>query len=244
MRPFHIFVLAILSVSQTALSFPFEDSARSIAKQTRSTDEPSILRTLFARVNQNGPTPRQKIVRGPLTITPIKQIGSGGVGTVWKGLFQEGKQTDDVAIKFVPNYKQAANGAHLQGQLHSNNIAWVEFNGYFDKSTLMIVYEYCSYGDLKEQDLEQYWNPKTNKNYDQNMRAALQGMAQGVKSCHDSNIYHHDIKLENFLYKGLQGNFQNNIKLTDFDFAEYIPKGQKKESSKGCGDAATMSPGE
>jgi serine/threonine protein kinase len=65
----------------------------------------------------------------------------------------------------------------------------------------------------------------------------LRGMLQGIQACHDADIVHRDVKLENFLMGGPNGDL---VKLCDFGLAARMPVigGLVGE----CGTAPMMSP--
>eukprot|EP00441_Pelagodinium_beii_P034293 CAMPEP_0197628288 /NCGR_PEP_ID=MMETSP1338-20131121/6652_1 /TAXON_ID=43686 ORGANISM="Pelagodinium beii, Strain RCC1491" /NCGR_SAMPLE_ID=MMETSP1338 /ASSEMBLY_ACC=CAM_ASM_000754 /LENGTH=333 /DNA_ID=CAMNT_0043199239 /DNA_START=93 /DNA_END=1094 /DNA_ORIENTATION=- len=69
------------------------------------------------------------------------------------------------------------------------------------------------------------------------LRHLFREMINGVKACHQLNIVHRDIKLDNFLFGGL--NYET-VKLADFGLAAKMPKKGKMRSITGT--APYMSP--
>jgi serine/threonine protein kinase len=65
----------------------------------------------------------------------------------------------------------------------------------------------------------------------------LRGMLQGIQACHDANIVHRDVKLENFLMGGPNSDI---VKLCDFGLAARMPAAGGLVGQ--CGTAPMMSP--
>lgn len=60
-------------------------------------------------------------------------------------------------------------------------------------------------------------------------------MLIGVKHCHENNVTHRDLKLDNLLLDG-----ENNVKIIDFGFATCFPHDRKTKLF--CGTPSYMSP--
>ena len=62
-----------------------------------------------------------------------------------------------------------------------------------------------------------------------------------LRYCHNKNIAHRDVKLENVLLQKFSSQEQtHHVKLIDFGFANQLPKGEKTRTF--CGTPSYMSP--
>lgn len=74
--------------------------------------------------------------------------------------------------------------------------------------------------------------------HDAELGRVFQEMALGVAHLHKHRIVHRDIKPNNFLYGGADG---QTLKLCDFGMAAFVPKGGRL-LSRGCGTVPYLSP--
>lgn len=95
-----------------------------------------------------------------------------------------------------------------------------------DAVNYYIWMEYCSGGNLAEY-YESYLRPLPKAKIEKSIKPIVVQCLQGIKSCHDMNIVHSDVKLENFV---LGGN-ASKIKLIDFGAAHILGN---KDAVVGC----------
>ncbi|XP_009978263.1 PREDICTED: testis-specific serine/threonine-protein kinase 3 [Tauraco erythrolophus] len=67
-------------------------------------------------------------------------------------------------------------------------------------------------------------------------RALFHQLVEAIRYCHSCGVAHRDLKCENALLQG------NTLKLTDFGFAKWLPKGRQELSWTFCGSTAYAAP--
>jgi len=142
-------------------------------------------------------------------------LGSGGYGSVYKGVFSNGtvvavKVLNGSSVKKIEEQFKAEVGTI--GRIHHFNL--VRLYGFcFERNMIALVYEYMGNGSL-----ERYLvNDKKTLGYEKLHEIAV-GTARGIAYLHEEcqqRIVHYDIKPENIL---LDGNF--NPKVADFGLAK------------------------
>ncbi|MCO5570469.1 hypothetical protein L7F22_024191 [Adiantum nelumboides] len=159
------------------------------------------------------------------------RLGSGGFGTVFKGVLAGDKST--VAVKKLHSSLEGGQEAQFQaevstiGSIHNVNI--VRLRGFCcEGSHRILVYEYMPKGSLDRYlldksrsvgDIGEALDWKTRFNI------AL-GVAKGIAYCHEqcrSRIIHCDIKPENVLLE-----HDYNPKVSDFGLAKLVSKSQTR----------------
>lgn len=154
------------------------------------------------------------------TVNFSKHIGSGGFGSVYKGILPD-KTT--VAVKRMANMgKQARHEFLTEIAIISNirHINLVKLRGFCAEGNhRMLVYEYMNHGSL-DQPLFRLSPPL---DWSERLRIAI-GAARGLAYLHsgcDHKIIHCDIKPENILLDDQKG-----VKIADFGLAKLIAPDQ------------------
>jgi serine/threonine-protein kinase SRK2 len=125
----------------------------------------------------------------------VRVLGTGKFGAV--GLFRNKDSGEFDAIKFVKinpkNRAYVRNEIANMTHLKSDHIVAIK-NVMFHKEYTCIVMEYCALGDL-------YYNiVKTDCGFPESLaKEYFWQLVLAVKACHDANIAHRDVKLENIL---------------------------------------------
>jgi serine/threonine protein kinase len=125
--------------------------------------------------------------------------------------------TEKVAIKLVAAHLLDEEGLErskeeclIIQQLHHPNI--VKLVDYFLNSRYMgIITEYCSGGNLQE-----YLN-KNGKLKEPQSRTFFSQALSAIKCCHQNNVIHRDVKLENLVLDAT-----GNVKLIDFNVGKLL----------------------
>ncbi|RHN73394.1 putative protein kinase RLK-Pelle-RLCK-Os family [Medicago truncatula] len=142
-------------------------------------------------------------------------LGSGGFGTVYKGIFNNGTM---VAVKVLRGSsdkkieEQFMAEVGTIGRIHHFNLVKL-FGFCFEKNLIALVYEYMGNGSLDRYLLHE----KNALGYEKLHEIAI-GTARGIAYLHElceHRIVHYDIKPGNIL---LDGNF--NPKVADFGLAK------------------------
>ncbi|XP_057821775.1 probable LRR receptor-like serine/threonine-protein kinase At1g06840 [Cryptomeria japonica] len=156
------------------------------------------------------------------------QIGQGGYGKVYKGIFADGTI---VAIKraqegSLQGEKEFSTEIELLSRVHHLNL--VSLVGYCDdEGEQMLVYEYMANGTLREHLSASSKKPL---NFVQRLRIAL-GAARGILYLHNEAnppIFHRDIKASNIL---LDHKF--NARVADFGLSKLAPLPDLEGSAPG-----------
>eukprot|EP01105_Mastigella_eilhardi_P001641 TRINITY_DN1194_c0_g1_i2.p1 TRINITY_DN1194_c0_g1~~TRINITY_DN1194_c0_g1_i2.p1 ORF type:complete len:241 (-),score=61.34 TRINITY_DN1194_c0_g1_i2:22-744(-) len=123
----------------------------------------------------------------------------------------------------------------LLAKLHNPHV--VEFVGVVVSATkLWLVTEFIAGGTLKKT----LYNLKPLP-FGVKVKIALD-IAQGMKTLHDNNIIHRDLKSDNLLVCSLSLEATSTVKLTDFGTSRTIGDNKAKTYTKGVGTPIYMSP--
>ncbi|KAL7717125.1 protein serine/threonine kinase [Entamoeba marina] len=141
-----------------------------------------------------------------------KQIGEGGFGIVYKGIFRG----YTVAIKKMKNaneeqLEEFEKEVAMLDKFRSDYI--VHFYGaVFIPNKICMVTEFAQYGSLQDLMKKRFDDP-----IEENMKLKIiSDAAKGLQYLHSNNILHRDIKPDNILVTSLDNNIDINGKLTDF----------------------------
>jgi len=107
--------------------------------------------------------------------------------------------------------KDAINEIEIMKIVSSDNIIQI-FDHFTDEKNIYIIMEYAPYGNLYD-----FYISGNRKVSDIITKKIMIQIILAVKRCHDLNIIHRDIKLENFVISD-----NNIIKLLDFGQSEFI----------------------
>lgn len=165
-----------------------------------------------------------------------KQIGRGAYSTVRLALHKPGntqvafKTYERIKILDQKRRKSIIREIHLLKNLQHQNI--VKFIDKIDTSkNLIIVMEY-----IKGKTLHTYLRGKPGKALDENeIKTIFKQIVSAVAHCHNHNISHRDLKLDNILL-----NENHEIKLIDFGFSTCLPANKKMKIF--CGTPNYMAP--
>lgn len=148
-----------------------------------------------------------------------KKLGQGGFGIVYLG--QHMITGEKVAIKLMmPNHITKASEAgkvfkEAQVLQKLNHDSIVKLSNVFQLADTKIV---MMMENLEGGTLNQYIEDKGGKLNESEAQKIFTKVAQAVKYCHQKNVVHRDIKLENILLKE-RGNIDKGLKLIDFGIA-------------------------
>ena len=164
----------------------------------------------------------------------IKMIGKGAFGKVYLGVhLLTGKY---VAIKSIENQYMKDESSKrkvfqevliLKKTIHKNIIRLLEV--FENKKYLFMVFEYASQGDLLTHV------KMTGRLSEDEAKKIFIQIVEGVKYCHNNNILHRDIKLDNILLDG-----ENIVKICDFGVSRVVKKGVIINEQ--CGTPAYIAP--
>jgi len=153
------------------------------------------------------------------------KIGSGGFGTVYKGILENGRE---VAVKRLRdskrNLQELEREISIVATLCHKNL--VRFLGYcFQDEGKFLVYEY-----VPNNSLDKFWYKACSQS--QKLEWAtwfniILGVARGLQFLHDKGIIHRDLKPHNVL---LDENF--TPKIADFDLMRTYDKQKTHESTE------------
>ncbi|KAI8139168.1 hypothetical protein BJV82DRAFT_673027 [Fennellomyces sp. T-0311] len=155
-------------------------------------------------------------------------IGEGTYGKVKLGVHQiTGKR---VAIKKISKQHAPlmAREIHHHRQLRHPNIITL-FEILSTESAIFIVSEYCPNGELFDLLTE------SGRFTEQRAQAFFRQLVDAIRYCHERNIVHRDLKLENILLDADQ-----NAKICDFGFARHADDKQLLDTF--CGSLAYSAP--
>jgi len=99
---------------------------------------------------------------------------------------------------------------------------------YFEtKDTIYLVMHLCKGGELLDRLHQQ-----ANSRYSEKVACQyIKEMLSAIRYCHDNNIVHRDLKLENFLLDNDDNN--SSLKLIDFGLSAYFKESQKLRRAVG-----------
>jgi serine/threonine-protein kinase SRK2 len=135
----------------------------------------------------------------------IKEIGTGSYGIV--KLIRHKKTDQLLALKIIRNINMNEYDLHLQVSEHPNIIQVYHYYSPENMKIAGILMEYAPHGDLYKLVSEKKRIPESYA------RLIFMQMISAVDHCHQNNICHRDIKLENLLLH------DHIVKLTDFGYA-------------------------
>ena len=166
----------------------------------------------------------------------LKELGSGGMGVVYKA--EDTKLKRDVAIKFLPR-QIAANDedrerfkieAQAAAALNHPNIATIHAIEEMD-GDLFIVMEYIKGRELRELIID---NNQLSINKALNYATQI---ASGLQAAHKKGVTHRDIKSANIMITN-----EGQVKIMDFGLAKVRGGAQLTKVGTTLGTAAYMSP--
>lgn len=156
----------------------------------------------------------------------IRPLGEGGFGQV--RLYRHRLSNTEVAIKFVDTSMKSAEEVSqtfsemnlLRGLHHTNIVSLLDT--FILQDSLCIVMEYCSGGELKAV-LKEKGHMEEEQVYSIGMQ-----ICEAIRYCHNANVVHRDLKLENILFADLN---RVTIKVVDFGIAGVFKVGRRGERS-------------
>ncbi|MGE5861488.1 MAG: protein kinase domain-containing protein, partial [Ignavibacteria bacterium] len=169
----------------------------------------------------------------------IEKIGEGGMGVVYKA--KDTKLDRQVAIKFLPVHL-SSNEEHKQRFMreaksaaalnHSNILSIYEIDQ--QNGDMFIVMEF-----VEGQTLKSYISNLTSGTGVPVMQAIewVEQLAMGLKSAHDLNIIHRDIKTENIMISR-----DGRLKIMDFGLAKLNTDNGLTKTKTSIGTLSYMSP--
>lgn len=164
-----------------------------------------------------------------------KQLGKGAFGKVYLGLHRLTglkvaiKTIDKSFIKDERTRKKVFQEVFVMKRVQHQNVIRL-FEVFESTRHLMIVLEYSGGGDLLQL-------VKTRGRLPESEAKSIFGqVVDGVEACHNRNVIHRDIKLDNIL---LTTDF-NCIKICDFGVSRVVKPGEKINEQ--CGTPAYLAP--
>jgi calcium-dependent protein kinase len=161
-----------------------------------------------------------------------RKIGSGTCTVVRKCI--DRKTNKRYAVKTISKYRvkqveMMKNEIELLQDLnemnHPNILSLVDV--FEDNDYLHLVTEYCKGGEIFKSVAKH--NKKANPINEREAVSILQQLIKAVAFCHEKDIVHRDLKLENILFTTKQ---KDQIKLIDFDIASRHRKDEEPLSKK------------
>jgi serine/threonine protein kinase len=166
----------------------------------------------------------------------VKKLGSGGFGQV--SLFRHKYSNQLVAIKKIDlkslvspeDISRVFNEIGTLRELRHPNI--VQLFDFFELTdSFCFVMEYCSGGDLRN-----YLATRGPVGSEKLFGIALQ-IVNGIRFCHNSNVVHRDLKLENLMFVDQRC---EKIKIVDFGISGMFSQGSGDKTD--CGSLLYMPP--
>jgi len=165
----------------------------------------------------------------------LEKLGEGGMGVVYKA--EDTKLEREVALKFLPNHltddEEALNKllkeAKAASKINHNNVCTI-YDIKEHEDTQYIVMEYVEGETLKNKIKTAPLSLSEAVEY------SLQ-ICNALKSAHDKDIIHRDIKSENIMI-----NMDNVIKVMDFGLARIKDEAKITKTSTTAGTIAYMAP--
>jgi calcium-dependent protein kinase len=158
-------------------------------------------------------------------------LGSGATSTVRK--IQHMVTGKTYALKTIQLNRLSAamresllNEVKIMKQLDHPNIIKI-FETYIDFQRLYIVMECCTGGEL----FDKLYDQPQSKFLEPMVKGLATKMVSSLKYLHDNNVFHRDLKLENFIFT--KPGDQGEIKLIDFGLSTAYLEGQKFDSKVG-----------
>ena len=171
---------------------------------------------------------------GPFQI--ISKLGSGAFSTVY--LSSHIKTGEQVAIKYIlkstitnqhhTSLDILSNEINNQKKLYHNNLSKI-YCTIETNTTISIVQEYCSNGDLLTQIMDKGL-------FDESTACLIfNQLISGLEYLHMNNIAHRDLKPENILF-----DYNNDVKLCDFGLSKDYSKVEMMSTT--CGSPIYAAP--
>lgn len=171
-----------------------------------------------------------------------EQLGKGSFGRVFKAVHKESNKV--YAIKELDKKRSDKENCNREIEImyKLNHINIVKLYSHFETTTfLYFVMEYCNEGNLFSARKEQ----RSNKFNDKKAAYYLASLVNAINHlhCHNPQIIHRDIKLENLLLVNSNSGSSNCpsiLKLTDFGWSAFLYLEEYRSTF--CGTKAYMPP--
>ena len=156
----------------------------------------------------------------------IKKLGEGSYGKTYKVKNKDSsdiramKQMDKVKIPDMNLFKNEINIMSILD--HPNIIKLYEI--FEDEKYFYLIIEYCDGGELLHRIRER--NEKGNPFKEKEIAEIFKEIISAISYCHDNNVVHRDLKLENILF--LNKNENSEIKIIDFGVSTILEKKENK----------------
>ena len=156
----------------------------------------------------------------------LKKLGEGSYGKTYK---VKNKDSSDIrAMKQmdkgkIPDMNLFKNEINIMSILdHPNIIKLYEI--FEDEKYFYLIIEYCEGGELLHRIRER--NEKGNPFKEKEIAEIFKEIISAISYCHDNNVVHRDLKLENILF--LNKNENSEIKIIDFGVSTILEKKENK----------------
>ena len=156
----------------------------------------------------------------------IKKLGEGSYGKTYK---VKNKDSSDIrAMKQmdkgkIPDMNLFKNEINIMSILDHPNILKL-YEVYEDEKFFYLIIEYCDGGELLHRIRER--NEKGNPFKEKEIAEIFKEIISAISYCHDNNVVHRDLKLENILF--LNKNENSEIKIIDFGVSTILEKKENK----------------
>ena len=156
----------------------------------------------------------------------LKKLGEGSYGKTYKVKNKDSsdiramKQMDKVKIPDMNLFKNEINIMSILD--HPNIIKLYEI--FEDEKYFYLIIEYCDGGELLHRIRER--NEKGNPFKEKEIAEIFKEIISAISYCHDNNVVHRDLKLENILF--LNKNENSEIKIIDFGVSTILEKKENK----------------
>ena len=156
----------------------------------------------------------------------LKKLGEGSYGKTYK---VKNKDSSDIrAMKQmdkgkIPDMNLFKNEINIMSILDHPNILKL-YEVYEDEKFFYLIIEYCDGGELLHRIRER--NEKGNPFKEKEIAEIFKEIISAISYCHDNNVVHRDLKLENILF--LNKNENSEIKIIDFGVSTILEKKENK----------------
>ena len=156
----------------------------------------------------------------------LKKLGEGSYGKTYK---VKNKDSSDIrAMKQmdkgkIPDMNLFKNEINIMSILDHPNILKL-YEVYEDEKFFYLIIEYCDGGELLHRIRER--NEKGNPFKEKEIAEIFKEIISAISYCHDNNVVHRDLKLENILF--LNKNENSEIKIIDFGISTILEKKENK----------------
>ncbi|KAK3032712.1 hypothetical protein RJ639_035156 [Escallonia herrerae] len=188
----------------------------------------------------NGPVSVRQIIDATNNFSAKMEIGRGGFGIVYKAqLHGQIVAVKKLSTPSKQKLQEFNTEVHTLSSLKHENLVQL-YGGYSGKELHLLIYEYMEHKSIAEALFETRSPLKLNW---KTRREICLGIAKGLKYLHEESrlkIVHRDIKAQNILLGGTDGNLK--AKISDFGLAMLCEEGNENMVSRVAGTNGYLAP--